>query len=192
MSLNKVMLIGNTGTDPEIRYMNDSQTKVARLRLATTERFTDRNGEARENTEWHTVVCWRRLADLAENYIKKGTMIYVEGRLQTRDWTDNTGAKRYSTEITADNIQLLSKRESNGNGYAQQGGSYAQSAAYGQPTGISGLPAQSNQEQASFNQGNTASTPAGPGGYQAPYQPVTPQAAANRDFNNEGDDDLPF
>ncbi|MBQ0096785.1 MAG: single-stranded DNA-binding protein [Bacteroidales bacterium] len=166
MSLNKVMLIGNVGMDPEVRYLDNSQTKVARIRLATTERYTDRNGEVRENTEWHTISCWRRLADTVERFVKKGSQIYVEGRLQTREWTDNTGAKRYSTEISADNIQLLGKRESN--------------------------PGQ-----------QAVSTPAGPGGYQAPYQPQTTmqpnlaspapaQSAATQGFDAEGSDDLPF
>lgn len=168
MSLNKVMLIGNVGMDPEVRYLDNSQTKVARLRLATTERYTDRNGEVRENTEWHTVTCWRKLADLVEKYVKKGSQIYVEGRLQTREWTDNTGAKRYSTEVSADNLQLLGKRE-------------------GAPAG----------NAAPYNQGTMSSTPAGPGGYQAPYQPQTvatpaqPTAPAGN-FGGEGDDDLPF
>lgn len=174
MSLNKVMLIGNVGQDPEVRYLDNSQAKVARVRLATSERFTDRNGESRENTEWHTVVCWRRLADLIEKYVKKGTMIYVEGRLQTREWTDNTGAKRYSTEINADNIQLLGRRQDSPSAGAPQYGS---------------APA--------FNQGSSATTPAGPGGYQAPYQPNTPAPNAAPStpaagFGAEGDDDLPF
>lgn len=174
MSLNKVMLIGNVGQDPEVRYLDNSQAKVARVRLATSERFTDRNGESRENTEWHTVVCWRRLADLIEKYVKKGTMIYVEGRLQTREWTDSTGAKRYSTEINADNVQLLSRRQDSPAAGAPQYGAAP-----------------------SFNQGTNTTTPAGPGGYQAPYQPNTPvhnaaSAAPATDFGAEGDDDLPF
>lgn len=177
MSLNKVMLIGNVGMDPEIRYLNNSQDKVARIRLATSERYTDRNGELRENTEWHTVTCWRRTADIVEKYVKKGTQIYVEGRLQTREWTDNTGAKRYSTEVNADNLQLLGRRSDN--------------------PGADGTGAHQQQNSpSSFNQGRTATTPAGPGGYQAPYQPnttvspVQPTAAAAQ-FEPE-DDDLPF
>jgi len=117
MSLNKVMLIGNVGNDPEVRYLNDAQqTKTARLRLATTERFTDRNGETRENTEWHTVTTYRRTADVIEKFVKKGTQIYVEGKLQTREWTDNAGNKRTTTEVIADNIQLLGKRTDNPGG----------------------------------------------------------------------------
>lgn len=116
MSLNKVMLIGNVGNDPEIRYLENnpqnagSNPKVASFRLATTERFRDRGGELRENTEWHSIVAWRNNADIAEKYIHKGSQIYVEGRIRTRQWTDQTGAKRYTTEINADTIQLLGKR----------------------------------------------------------------------------------
>ena len=175
MSLNKVMLIGNVGNDPEVRYLNDSQTKVARLRIATTERFTDRNGEVRENTEWHTVSAWRRLAETVEKVVRKGSQLYVEGRLQTREWTDQSGAKRFSTEIVADSLQLLGKR--------------TDAPAAGAP----------------YNQSGTPTTVAGPGGYQAPYQPNTPAApgsfsnaakpvAAAPEFGApaDGEDDLPF
>ena len=104
--LNKVLLIGNVGQDPEVRYLdgnngNGGNAKVATIRLATSERYRDRNGEQRENTEWHSVVAWRNLADLAENFIKKGTQIYVEGKIRSREYTDQTGAKKYTTEITA-------------------------------------------------------------------------------------------
>ena len=114
MALNKVMLIGNVGNDPEIRYLDSSNpqspqgnAKVASFRLATTERFRDRSGETRENTEWHSIVAWRSNADLVEKFVHKGSQIYVEGKLRTRQWTDQTGAKRFTTEIQADNIQLL-------------------------------------------------------------------------------------
>lgn len=118
MSLNKVMLIGNVGKDPEVRYLdgnnpNAGSTKVATFTLATTERYRDRNGELRESTEWHNIVAWRNSADVAEKYIRKGTQIYVEGKLRTRSWTDQSGAKRYTTEINADSLQLLGKRSDN-------------------------------------------------------------------------------
>ena len=114
MALNKVLLIGNVGNDPEIRYL-DSQgpqgnAKVASFRLATTERYRDRNGETRENTEWHNIVAWRNSADLVEKFVHKGSQIFIEGRLRTRQWTDQNGAKRSTTEVQADNIQLLGKR----------------------------------------------------------------------------------
>ena len=126
MSLNKVMLIGNVGKDPEVRYLdgnsnpNSGSTKVATFTLATTERYRDRNGELRENTEWHNIVAWRNSADVAEKYIRKGTQLYIEGKLRTRSWTDQTGNKRYTTEITVDNLQLLGRKSDNPG--AQDGG----------------------------------------------------------------------
>ncbi|MBR5661570.1 MAG: single-stranded DNA-binding protein [Bacteroidales bacterium] len=118
MSLNKVMLIGNVGRDPEIRYLdgnnpNQGATKVAQFTLATTERYRDRNGELRENTEWHNIVAWRNSADVAEKFIRKGTQLYIEGKLRTRSWTDQTGNKRFTTEVAVDNLQLLGKRTDN-------------------------------------------------------------------------------
>jgi single-strand DNA-binding protein len=108
MSLNKVLIIGNCGKDPEVRMAGEA--KVATINVATTERYKDRNGETRENTEWHTVVAWRNTADVVERFVRKGTQLYVEGKLRTRSWDDN-GQKRYVTEIMADNIQLLGKKE---------------------------------------------------------------------------------
>ena len=121
MSLNKVMLIGNVGRDPEVRYLdgNSGNAKVATFTLATTERYRDRNGETRENTEWHNIVAWRGNADVAERFIKKGTQVYIEGRIRTRSWDDQTGNKRYTTEIIVDNLQLLGKKSDNPGG---QGG----------------------------------------------------------------------
>ena len=109
MALNKVLLIGNVGKDPEIRHLQGGAS-VATITLATSERYKDRNGETRELTEWHTINAWRQLADLAENYIRKGSQIYVEGRIRTRSWDDQNGQKRYATEIQADVIQLLGRR----------------------------------------------------------------------------------
>ena len=119
MSLNKVMLIGNVGKDPEVRYLENNPApqgtnpKVAQFTLATTERFRDRNGEVRENTEWHNIVAWRGLADLAEKYIRKGSQLYIEGRIRTRSWNDQAGAKQYRTEIVSDSIQLLGRKSDN-------------------------------------------------------------------------------
>ena len=103
------MLIGNVGRDPEVRYL-EGNAKVATFTLATSERFKDRNGELRENTEWHNIVAWRANADVAEKFIHKGTQIYVEGRLRTRSYTDQAGVKKFTTEIQADTIQLLGRR----------------------------------------------------------------------------------
>ena len=118
------MLIGNVGKDPEIRYLDQnspqSNAKVASFPLATSERFRDRNGEVRENTEWHNIVAWRNSADVAERYVKKGTQLYIEGRLRTRSWTDQAGAKHYTTEVVVDTMQLLGRRPDGQDG--QQGG----------------------------------------------------------------------
>lgn len=108
MSLNKVMLIGNAGKDPEVRYL-ENNGKVATLRLATSEKYRDRDGNVKESVEWHTVVTWRAMADLVEKYVRKGSLLYVEGRLRSRTWNDRSGNPRYSTEVYADNLQLLGR-----------------------------------------------------------------------------------
>lgn len=112
MSVNKVILVGNVGRDPEVRYFEGGEA-VASFSMATTERgFTNRMGvQVPERTEWHNIVAWRGLAQLAENYIRKGSQIYVEGKLRTRTYDDQAGTKQYRTEIYADVIQLLGKRE---------------------------------------------------------------------------------
>ena len=108
-SLNKVMLIGRLGQDPEVRY-TQSNTAVATLSLATSERYKDGNGEQQERTEWHRVVAWGRLAEICQQYLNKGSLIYVEGPLQTRSWEDNQGQKRYTTEIKALQMTMLDNR----------------------------------------------------------------------------------
>lgn len=122
MSLNKVLLIGNVGKDPEVRYI-DAQSgqgrKVASLTLATSERYKDRGGEMREITEWHNLVAWGQSADFIEKYVKKGSQVYVEGRIRTRSWNDQSGNKRYTTEINIDSLQLLGRRESSDQNYGQ-------------------------------------------------------------------------
>ncbi len=111
MSVNKVILIGNVGKDPEVRYL-ENNVAVANLTLATTERgYTMNNGTVvPDKTEWHNIVLWRGLAEVAEKYVRKGTQIYVEGKIRTRSWDDKDGNKRYTTEIYADNMQLLGRR----------------------------------------------------------------------------------
>ena len=119
MSLNKVMLIGNVGKDPEVRYLDQNPqnpanaAKVATFPLATSERYTDRAGNRQENTEWHNIVAWRGNADVIERFVKKGTQLYIEGRLRTRNWTDQSGNKRYTTEVIVDTFQLLGARKDN-------------------------------------------------------------------------------
>jgi single-strand DNA-binding protein len=107
--LNKVMLIGNLGADPEVRYTQDG-TCVCNLRIATTERFKNREGNPQERTEWHRVVLWGRLGEIASQYLSKGRQVYIEGRIETRKWTDKDGNDRYTTEIRASNMQMLGGR----------------------------------------------------------------------------------
>ena len=112
MALNKVMLIGNLGKEPEVRHL-DSGIAVASFSIATTERYKDKaTGEQKENTEWHNVICWRRLAEIVEQYVHKGSQIFIEGKLRTRSYHDrkNQDIVRYTTEVVADNIQLLGGR----------------------------------------------------------------------------------
>tara|TARA_R100000963_G_scaffold33635_1_gene26107 strand:- start:2143 stop:2541 length:399 start_codon:yes stop_codon:yes gene_type:complete len=107
-TLNKVMLIGNLGRDPETRYTN-SGSAVANFSIATTDRWTDRQGERQERTEWHDIVVFDRLADLSQNYLRKGSTVYIEGRLQTKSWEGQEGEKKYRTEVVATAVQFLDK-----------------------------------------------------------------------------------
>jgi single-strand DNA-binding protein len=104
--VNKVILVGNLGKDPEVRYL-EGGTAVANFSLATTESYKDKQGNRIEQTEWHNIVVWRGLAEVAEKYLKKGSQVYVEGKLRTRSYDDKDGVKRYSTEIIADNMTML-------------------------------------------------------------------------------------
>ena len=161
------MLIGNVGAEPEIRYLAGANPqdniKVASLRLATSERYRDRTtNEVKETTEWHSVSAWRGLADIIEKYVHKGTQIYVEGRIHTRTWTDRDNNTRYSTEIVADSLQLLGRR---------------QDSPVGTPASSAGTasPAPS----------------AAPAPTAAPTQPQ-PAPAPTQDPLQSPDDDLPF
>ena len=115
--VNKVILIGNLGADPEVRYTGDG-TAVANFSLATAESWKDRtSGERQERTEWHRVVLWRQLAELAKEYLKKGSKVYIEGKLQTRSWDDQSGQKRYTTEVVGNQMNFLDSRDAaNGGG----------------------------------------------------------------------------
>src|SRR6476661_5125890 len=112
--VNRVMLIGNLGKDPDIQFL-EGNIGVAKFSLATTETYKDRSGKLISQTEWHTVVLWRGLAELAQKYLHKGSLIYVEGRLRTRSWEDKEGNKKFATEIVADNLIMLDKRSDSGN-----------------------------------------------------------------------------
>ncbi|ABQ28540.1 single-stranded DNA-binding protein [Geotalea uraniireducens] len=120
-SLNKVMLIGNLGKDPEVRY-TASGTAVASFSLATSEKFKNKSGEWEEKTEWHNVTLWARLAEIAGEYLSKGKTVYIEGRLQTRKWQDRDGKDRYTTEIVGEKMQMLSGKGEGGGGGRQGGG----------------------------------------------------------------------
>jgi single-strand DNA-binding protein len=108
-SLNKVILIGNLGRDPEIRYTPDG-TPVANFSIATTESWTDKGGSRQDRTEWHNVVAWRKLAELSKRFLTKGKQVYIEGKLQTREWNDKDGNKRRTTEVIANQMILLGPR----------------------------------------------------------------------------------
>ena len=114
MSVNKVILVGHVGADPEVRYL-DKGTCGARVRMATTERgYTAANGtEVPERTEWHSIVLWRGLAEVAEKYVRKGSQLYIEGKWRTSQWNDNNGVTHQRTEIVADEMQLLGRRPDN-------------------------------------------------------------------------------
>ena len=107
--LNQVQLIGEVGNDPEVRTLQGG-AKVASFRLATTERYKDRDGNQKEQTEWHSITVWNGKADFVEKYVKKGNNLFISGKLTTRQWTDQQGNKRYSTEVVADNIQMLDRK----------------------------------------------------------------------------------
>ncbi len=113
-SVNKVILVGNLGADPETRYMPNGDA-VCNIRVATTESWKDKqSGEKKEITEWHRVVFYRKLAEIAGQYLKKGSQVYLEGRIRTRKWTDKEGQERYTTEIEANEMQMLGRREGMG------------------------------------------------------------------------------
>jgi single-strand DNA-binding protein len=115
MSVNKVILVGRLGKDPETRYTGSGQ-QVCNFSMATDETYKDRAGERQKRTEWHKIVMWGRLAEIAQQYLKRGSLIYIEGRLQTRQWDDQTGNKRYTTEIVANVMKMLGGRGEGGPG----------------------------------------------------------------------------
>ena len=165
-SVNKVIIVGNLGRDPETRYMpnGDAVTNVA---VATTESWKDKNsGEKKELTEWHRITFYRKLAEIAGQYLKKGSQVYVEGRLQTRKWTDKDGIEKYTTEIIADTMQMLGSRQGMGGG---AGGDEGYSSA---------PPSRPNPGNASAGGGGGAARP------QAQSRPAP-------NFSDM-DDDIPF
>lgn len=124
MSVNKVILVGNTGRDPEVKYL-DNGVALAKFTLATNERYKNKNGENVKNTEWHNIVLWNKLAEIAEKYVNKGDMLYIEGKIRTRSYDDKEGNKKYFTEIRGDNMTMLGRKQgadSGGESQPQQQG----------------------------------------------------------------------
>ena len=137
-SVNKVILVGNLGRDPETRYMPDGGA-ITNFSIATTDTWKDKSGEKQEKTEWHRISTFQRLAEIAGEYLKKGSQVYIEGRLQTRKWTDKDGVEKYTTEIIADKMQMLGSRQGMGSDGAGSGGGaeYARSSSGGASPGSS-------------------------------------------------------
>ncbi|AXR08125.1 single-stranded DNA-binding protein [Salinimonas sediminis] len=183
--VNKVILVGNLGTDPEVRYMPNGNA-VANLSLATSESWKDQQGQVQERTEWHRLTMYRRLAEVAGEYLKKGSQIYVEGKLQTRKWQDQQGQDRYTTEIIVDQMQMLGGKSEGGN----TGGGGYQQRPQGNQGNQGGYQQQPQQNQGYNNQGGGQSRPQnGPAqGNQGGGQPKPPMAEPDFDF----DDDIPF
>ena len=183
--VNKVILVGNLGNDPEVRYMPNGNA-VANLSIATSESWKDQQGQLQEKTEWHKVTMYRRLAEIAGEYLKKGSQIYLEGKLQTRKWQDQQGNDRYTTEIIADQLQMLGGRNESGGsqGGGAQGGGYQQ-PPQGSQNNQSGYQSGSGQQGGGYksSQQSTQRSP-----QQAPTQKAPPMAEPDFDF----DDDIPF
>ncbi len=173
-SVNKVILVGNLGRDPEVRYMPNGDA-VANFSIATTETWKDKHGMRQEKTEWHNIAMYRRLAEIAGEYLKKGSSVYIEGRLQTRKWQDKQGNDRYTTEIIADQMQMLSGRNSGGGGGGYEGG---------QGGGNYGAPQGGHDEAPPARMRDDSSHTPPP-----PPRRQEPKPAANFD---DMDDDIPF
>ena len=137
--LNKAMLIGNLGADPEMRSTQEG-TPVATFNIATTERWTDKSGQKQDSTEWHRIVVWRRLAEICGEYLHKGSKVYIEGKIQTRKWQDQSGNDRYTTEIVAREMKMLDSRGESGGGSS---------------TGFEGPPLPDAPSESSFGGGGT-------------------------------------
>ena len=182
--INKVILVGNLGQDPEVKYMPNGNA-VTNISIATSESWKDQQGQPVERTEWHRVVMFRKLAEIAGQYLRKGSQVYIEGKLQTRKWQDQNGQDRYSTEVVADNMQMLGGRQEGGSGYqGNQGGYQGNQGAGGAPQ----QPQQPSYQQMPPQRGGQQPAQQ-PGGFnQAPQQPQQPSSEPDFDF----DDDIPF
>lgn len=194
--INKVIIVGNLGQNPEVKYMPNGNA-VTNISVATSESWKDQQGQLQERTEWHRIVMFRKLAEIAGQYLQKGSKVYLEGKLQTRKWQDQNGQDRYTTEIVADQMQMLDSRG------GQEGGGFQPNQGMG-----GGAPQQAPQQPqyqpmpgqggGQPNRGAAAATgaagagaagAAGAGGFsQAPQQPSQPMQEPDFDF----DDDIPF
>ncbi|QOR40242.1 single-stranded DNA-binding protein [Billgrantia diversa] len=204
--VNKVILIGNLGQDPEVRFM-PSGSPVANLRVATTDTWTDKqSGQRQERTEWHSVVLFNRLAEIAQQYLKKGSRVYLEGRLQTRKWQGQDGQDRYTTEIVCNDMQMLDTRSGDFGGQQpgasmpqQQQGGYGNAPAQGgQPQqGGYGAPAQGGgfgnaPQQGGFGGGQPPQRPAPGGQPQQGGQKQNNYGAPDPGSFDDFDDEIPF
>ncbi|QGM80266.1 single-stranded DNA-binding protein [Otariodibacter oris] len=184
-SVNKVIIVGNLGNDPDMRTMPNGDA-VANISVATTESWTDKNtGERRENTEWHRIVFFRRQAEVVGQYLRKGSQVYVEGRLRTRKWQDQNGQDRYTTEIQGDVLQMLGGRNAQAGGYndGQNQGGWNNSAPAPRANN-------NNYNQGGYNDNYSQSNNFG-GGSKAPAQQAKPAPQAEPPMDNF-DDDIPF
>ncbi|GIU06532.1 MULTISPECIES: single-stranded DNA-binding protein [unclassified Shewanella] len=218
--VNKVILVGNLGQDPEVRYMPNGNA-VANITVATSESWKDQQGQQQERTEWHRVVMFGKLAEITGEYLRKGSQVYLEGKLQTRKWKDQSGQDRYSTEVVVDqggSMQMLGSRNQSGGAPAQggnqnyggqqqqQGGGYGSQQQQPQqqnsyqpkpqaPAQQGGYQQQSQPQQQAPQQGGYAPKPqAAPAPQQAPQQRPAPQPQQNftPDLDDGWDDDIPF
>lgn len=184
--VNKVIIVGNLGGDPEVRYM-PSGGAVTNVTIATSESWKDKQtGQQNERTEWHRVVFFNRLAEIAGEYLRKGSKVYVEGSLRTRKWQDQSGQDRYTTEIVAAEMQMLDSRGGDGGGYQQQGGGYSQPQQQAPQQGGYQQQAPQQAPQQSYQQPAPQAAP-----QQAPAQPPAPQQPPAAGFD-DFDDDIPF
>lgn len=170
-SVNKVILIGNLGKDPEVRFTPGGQA-VANFSIATSDSWTDKSGQKQERTEWHRIVVWGKLAELCGEYLKKGRQCYIEGRLQTREWTDKENRKNYTTEVVANTVTFLGGRDGAGAGAGGGGGGGARGGGYAQRGG--------GQQQGGYDD------------YGAPPMGMDEGGGGGGGGNGGGDDDIPF
>jgi single-strand DNA-binding protein len=177
MSVNKVILVGNVGKDPETRYL-DENTPVCKFPFATSEVYRNREGEKITQTEWHNIVLWRGLAQVAEKYVRKGSQLYIEGRIRTRSYDDKDGVKKYITEIVGDNMQMLGRKSDDQQSGYTDSGQQEQSGSSGTAAGTGSGPSNSAPQG---NQGNTASGSSAGAGDQEDFSSGQNDA-----------DDLPF